>query len=214
MCFASGKQARLGMIQEAMAAEKAREQETQRASRLQEGVQRITNQFDSTAENAFGGFNDDYYNRFRQSQLDYYMPELNKQYEKARDALSFDHARAGTTNSSMASQNLADLAYQRDLNSADIVSRADAATGQQRQNVNAQKQALIGQLYSTENPDIASNLAVNSVKTLQNQQPQFGAIGELFKNAAVGLGSAFQSYNDPYARLGRAPLGSSGRNVS
>jgi hypothetical protein len=199
--------------QEIDAAEKARVNESDRQARLSQGVGEINRQFDSTADNAYGGFNDDYYNKFRQAQLDYYQPELEKQYAKSKETLAFDHARAGTTNSSMASQNLADLAYQHDLNSADIVSRADAATGEQRRNVNSQKQALIGQLYSTENPEIASNLALNSVKTLQNQQPQFSTIGELFKNAVVGASNAYTAYSDPYARLGKPNLGSAGRNV-
>lgn len=205
------------MIQNAMAEEKAaadaRERETQRQGRLQTGVSEINRQFDSTAENAYGGFNDAYYNKFRQAQLDYYMPELDKQFAKAKENLAFDHARAGTSNSSMASKNLADLAYQRDLNAADITSRADNATGEQRRNVNSQKQALISQLYSTENPEVASNLALNSVRTLQNQQPQFSSIGELFKNAVVGAGNAFTAYNDPYARLGRPGQRPAGRDI-
>lgn len=202
--------------QEQAAAEEARARETERQGRLSTGVNTINRMFnpEQYGGDAMSGFNDAYYDRYRQSQLDYYMPELTKQYDKAKENLTYDHARAGTLNSSMSSQNLADLAYQNDLNKANIISTADNATAQQRANVNSQKQALINQLYSTENPDVASNLALNSVRTIQNQTPQFSTIGELFKNAVVGATNAYSAYSDPYAKMGKPTnLGSPGRNV-
>lgn len=198
MCKASNRQARLAMMEQQRAADEARAKEDQRADRLKTGVDTIMKAFDAnkTADGAFGGFDDAYYDKYRQAQLDYYMPELNKQYKQAQDQLVFAQARAGTLNSSMANQNNADLIEQNALNKANIISKADNATGVLRQNVQAQKSALLNQLYATENPEIAANLATNSVKTLQNATPTLDSIGDLFKNTAVGIGSGYGTYTD------------------
>lgn len=198
MCKASNRQARLAMIQQQQAADEARAKESARSQRLETGVNTIMKAFDAnkTADGAFGGFDDNYYNKYRQAQLDYYMPELDKQFQQAQDDLTFAHARAGTLNSTMANKNVTDLLQQNDLNKANIISKADNATGQLRQSVQAQKQSLLNQLYSTENPDIAANLATNSVRTLQNATPSFDSIGDLFKNMAVGIGTGYGTYAD------------------
>lgn len=190
MCKASGKQARLAQMDAQRAADEARAKEDARAQRLDTGVKAINAQFDN------GNFNDAFYDKYRNAQLDYYMPELDKQFGQAKDQLVYAHARSGTLNSSMANQNNADLVQQNDLNKANIFSKADAATGQLRQSVQAQKSALLNQLYSTENPEIAANMATNSVRTLQNQTPQLDSIGDLFKNIAVGVGGGFGTYQD------------------
>jgi hypothetical protein len=143
-----------------------------------------------------GGFGDNFYNKYRRASLGYYMPELEKQFTKAKSNLNFDHARAGTLQSSMASENVADLVYQNTMNKALLRSKADNATTQLKNSVAAQKSAALTQLYSTEDPTIAANTATNSVRTLQNTTPEFSPMGELFKNAVVGASNYASAYND------------------
>lgn len=168
-------------------------------------------QYDTGAKT--GGFGDAFYNNYRDANLNYYMPELAKQYDKAKSNLTFDHARAGTLQSSMASENVADLVYQKSMNDALVRSKADNATAQLRNSVAAQKSAAMGQLYATEDPSIAANTATNSVRTLQNTTPEFSPMGELFKNAVVGASGFASGYND-YKNWGSPPgVGNSGRVV-
>ena len=207
MCMkVSGKQARLQMMQEAQAAAEARQREDERQGRLKAGT--------STIDSLFSGFGDDFYGKYKDNYLSFYNPEVDKQFGKAKDELTYGHARSGTLNSSAAGTNLADLTYQNDINKAQIASKADAAAAGLRQNVGSQKQAVLSQLYSTENPDIAANTALNSVRTIQNAQPDLNPLGDIFKLAAVGGGAAYNAYNDPYARLGSPPgFQGTGRNV-
>jgi hypothetical protein len=155
-----------------------------------------------------GGFDKAFYNKYRNASLDYYMPELQKQYTKAKSTLNFDHARAGTLQSSMASENVADLVYQNSMNEALLRSKADNATTQLKNSVAAQKSAALAQLYATEDPTVAANTATNSVRTLQNTTPEFSPMGELFKNAVVGASNFGSAYNQ-YQNWG-SPPGSSG----
>lgn len=161
-----------------------------------------------------GGFDNAFYDKYKSAYLDYYNPDVEKQYTDAKEQLNYAHARAGTLNSSMAGENLADLVYQNDMRKSEVASKADAAAGQLRQNVAQQKSAAINQLYSTENPDIAANTALNSVRTIQNAQPEFSPLGDLFKSAIVGAGSYMQAYNDPWNRMGGPPSVNAGRNVT
>jgi hypothetical protein len=154
-----------------------------------------------------GGFGDDFYNKYRSATLGYYEPELAKQYDKARSNLTYDHARAGTLQSSMAGDNLADLLYQNTNNLAMIRSKADAATGQLKTSVAGQKAAALGQLYATEDPGIAANVATNSVRNLQSTTPEFEPMGQLFNSAVVGATNYAGAYND-YKNWG-SPSGNS-----
>lgn len=162
-----------------------------------------------------GGFGDDFYNKYRTSSLDYYLPELDKQFTKAKSTLNFDHARAGTLQSSMASENVADLVYQNTMNEAMVRSKADNATAQLKNSVSAQKNGALTQLYATEDPSVAANTATNSVRTLQNSTPEFSPMGELFRNAVVGASGFAGGYND-YKNWGSPSGGGSGsgRTVS
>ena len=151
-----------------------------------------------------GGFGDEFYNKYKQANLDYYQPELSRQYAKSNSELNYSLARAGQLQSSTAGDKLADLVYQKDLNDAQISSRADAATGELRNTVSANKQAAINQLYSTEDPSLAANTATGMVRNVELTQPSFSPIGELFKPIAIGVGSGMTSYNNAknYAQPG------------
>lgn len=208
MCMkVSGRAARLQMIQDANDAQTARTQEDDRQARLQAASDKINKQFKQ--------FGSDYYNKYRQAVLDYYNPDVDKQYNKTRQQAIFDYARAGTLGSSQANETFADLQNQYDVNKANVVAKADTATGTQKKAVGDQKNAVIAQLYSTENPNVAANTATNTVRTLANAAPDLSPIGELFKTIAIGGGGFYNAYNDPYARL--TPGTSSpnaGRNVA
>ena len=209
MCMKmSGKAQRLQMMaqmnQEQEAAAQGRQQEEQRQGRLGEGVQAINRLFDPQAigDGTFSGFDDNFYNNYKKKYLDFYNPEVDKQYATAKERLAFQHADAGTFDSNTANKNFADLTEQYNVGKGQIASKADTAAGELKNQVGQQKNALINQLYSTENPDIATNTALNSVKTLQNTAPDLQPLGDIFKNLVVGGASAYNAYSNPYAKLG------------
>jgi hypothetical protein len=164
-----------------------------------------------------GGFKDAFYNNYRDSYLSYYQPQVEDQYTDAKDDTNFGYARAGTLNSSMSAQSLADL-YKKKLDQNSMVrSQADAATGQLRNNVADAKNSAINQLYATEDPTLATNLAANSVKGLQGSAPKYDPLGELFNAAAVGAAgyinansqraSSGGSYGSPGSRSRTSSVG-------
>jgi hypothetical protein len=159
-------------------AEEAARKEAERQMRLTTGTKQIND--------IFGGIGDGFYKKYQDAYLGYYQPQVNKQYNDARQKLTYDLARAGTLRSSVAGEKQGDL-YEKKLdNDAMIRSQADAATGQLRNNVSDAKNTAITQLYATEDPTLASNIAVNSVRGLQGQTPKYDPLGELFNIAAIG----------------------------
>src|SRR5262249_650494 len=105
-------------------------------------------------DKAFAGFNDDYYNKIKQSYLDYYDPQLKDQYNKAVDAVTYDFARKGALNSSAAIKKLADLKSLYGQQYAGIESAANDLVGQQRGSVSENYNNLLD--FNTNTADAAA----------------------------------------------------------
>ena len=98
------------------------------------------------------------------------------------------------------------------VNEAGLRAKADTDTSALRQSIASQQQQAYNQLYQTEDPTVAANTAANSAANAQLTQPNTGALGDMFKPIAIGLGSAVapvygasqaNSYLNP-----RSPMGS------
>jgi hypothetical protein len=171
----------------------AEKKEAERQARLATGKKGIDEQFSKIG--------DPFYKTYQDNYLNYYTPQVEDQYKIAKDDTNYGFARAGTLNSSMSAKGLADL-YKKKLDSDAMVrSQADAAVGQLRGNVLEAKNSAVNQLYATEDPTMATNLATNSVKNLQGQQPKYDPLGELFNTAAVGA-AGFINANSQRATSG------------
>jgi hypothetical protein len=178
----------------------AEKKEAERQGRLKTGKENI--------DKTFSGIGDDFYNNYTKNYLGYYQPQVEDQYSDARDETTFGMARAGTLKSSMAADQLSKI-YKQKLDADALVrSQADSAAGALRGNVLDSKNSAISQLYATEDPTLASNLAVNSVKNLQGTQPKYDPLGELFQVAATGA-AGYINANSQRASSG-GPSGSSG----
>ena len=173
-----------------------------------------------------GGFDDDFYNSYRQKVLDYYEPDEAKQYSEAQRDLTYNLARAGTLQSSTAADKQGDLAYNDALQKANIVANANQQTGQLQSQIQANKESLINQLYATDDPTLTANLAESSAKASQLQDPTLTPAAALFTPAMSAVGSAVSSYLNPYSPVAQGAGGgvssptpassnySSGKNVT
>jgi len=148
-----------------------------------------------------GGFGDDFYNKYRQSMLDYYLPQEGQQYGQARSDLAASLARAGQSESSTASRLLARLSQQDQLNRAQIASNADTQTGQLRTTIAGDEQSALNQLYSTEDPSVAANTAGNMVAAANLSKPVLNPAGALFDPITVGVGNALTGFLNPNAYI-------------
>lgn len=148
----------------------------------------ITSQYDTGQKT--GGFDDAFYNDYKQKVLDYYQPDEQRQYDSAQRDLKYSLARAGTLQSSTAADKQGELAYNDALQKANIVTNANAQEGNLKSQIQANKQSLINQLYSTEDPTLTANLAQSSAAASRLQDPNLTPAAALFTPALSTVGSA------------------------
>ena len=137
-----------------------------------------------------GGFDDAFYNNYKQKVLDYYQPDEQRQYDEAQRNLKYGLARAGTLQSSTAADKQGELAYNDALQKANIVANANAQEGNLKSQIQSNKQSLINQLYSTEDPTLTANLAQSSAAASRLQDPMLTPAAALFTPALTTVGSA------------------------
>jgi hypothetical protein len=150
----------------------------------------ITSQYDTGQRT--GGFDDDFFNAYKQKVLDYYQPDEQRQYDAAQRDLKYSLARAGVLQSSTAADKQGELAYSDALQKANIVANANTQEGNLKSQIQQNKQALINQLYSTEDPTLTANLAESSAAATRLQDPQLTPAAALFTPALTTVGSAVQ----------------------
>ena len=146
-------------------------------------------------------FGADFYNKYDQSILNYYMPQEGQQYNTARSSLSYSLARAGQLNSSVAGMDVSNLANQDAINRAQIASGADTQTAALRSTVQNDEQTSLNQLYSTEDPSVAANTAQNLVANANLTKPLLNPAGALFAPITVGVGNALSGFTNPLAYI-------------
>jgi hypothetical protein len=133
-----------------------------------------------------GGIGDEFYNKFKQGILDYYMPQVTDQYGDAKNELTYRLARAGTLRSSAATGEVADLAKQNTLNEAKVRSQADTAAADLKSRVASERAKAESQLYATENPEVAANQATAAIRNITAETPELSPLGQIFNIAAIG----------------------------
>ena len=155
-----------------------------------------------TAKGAMdSAFGDTFYNKYRQSILDYYSPQEAQQYSDARSSLAASLARAGQLDSSTATMDIAKLSKQDQINQANIASNADTQTGSLRTTIAQNEQSALNQLYSTEDPSVAANTAENMVANANLTKPLLNPAGALFAPLTVGVGNALSGFLNPTAYI-------------
>lgn len=171
-------------------ANEAKQKEADRQARLNVGKDAIDKLFG--ADN----FGDAFYNKYNQASLDYNMPQLQTQYNKAKQDLTYDLARAGTLRSTAAGQAQGYLENENAVNDAAIRAKADTDTASLRQSIASQQQQAYNQLYATEDPAVAANTATHMVANASIAQPNISPLGDLFKPLVIGATGAYQGYTD------------------
>ncbi len=192
-------------------AEAARRREQERQGRLDTGLANINE--------TFGTLGDQFYNDYRDAHTDYYLPQVSEQFDDASKQLKFNLARKGILDSTMAGEEGARLEKDKALAEGRVRGDADAAAGQLRDRTQQEKDASIAQLYATEDPDVAASGALNSMRSIQQTQPDFSALGQIFDITRSGISAArdryaLNEYNKAFYGGGLDPFrGGSGRNI-
>jgi hypothetical protein len=179
-------------------AEKARKEEERRQQEIREGTRKVNSVFDSQ-------FTDDYFNTQRQNYIDYANPQLEDQYGKAQEELTYALARAGNLDSSMRGQKVGELQQLYDLNKQKVADDAHAYSNQAKGNVEDARSNLITTLNATGDAKGAANSAISRAAVL-SQPAAYSPLTELFTNftAALGTQAALEKAN--YYSGGQVPV--------
>ena len=141
-----------------------------------------------------GGFDDAFYDKYKQAVLDYYQPQVDKQYSDAKKQAVYGLGRSGNLISSAANDLNADLATQNAVNVAGVRNQADTAAGDLRSQVNTEEQKATSQLYATEDPEVAAQQSLASVRDINNTTPQMSPLSALFNVATIGGANILKGY--------------------
>jgi microcystin-dependent protein len=200
------------MVQfEMQQAQEAKDKENLRQARLAQGKGAIDQLFGNA------NFDDAFYNKYRDANLDYSLPQLEDQYTKGKTGLNYDLARAGTLRSTMAGYAQGDLIKQKGVNEAAIRAKADTDTAALRQSIASQQNQAYNQLYATEDPTVAANTAATSVAGAQLSQPNLQPLNAVFTPVAIGLGTALSAPYGQYQAnqmVSKSPLGQGSQTQS
>jgi hypothetical protein len=171
-------------------AAQARADEMARQARIREGTDKVNTMFDSQ-------FTPEFYAGRRQAYLDYATPQLEDQYDKTLKNLTYALDRAGTTDSSIRAQKLADLQKLYDTNKRQVADTSLSQENSAKSNMEASRNSLINQLVATANVENAVNQATNQAKMLTAPEP-YQPLAQLFSQFATTVGTQADAERNAY----------------
>lgn len=168
----------MGKNDAAKEAERARQQEEERQGRIREGTTSINSTFDQ--------FNDDFFADRRASYTDFARPQIDDQYGKAKEQLTYALSRAGLGSSSVAGDQYADLDKAYQINLQDVVDKARAYETEARNSVESARADLIANLNATGDAQGATNAALSRAAALSHT-PAYSPVAQLFSDGTAAL---------------------------
>jgi hypothetical protein len=161
------------------AAKKQRAAEKDRQDRIRKGQKGI--------DTAFSQFNPQYYDQYKQSFGNFYLPQIEEQYGKAKDKLTAVLAGRGMLESSVGAQRFADAERTRADASADIGNRGMDAANDLRSRVESAKGNLYQLNSSAADPSLAASQASGQAMSFA-APPPLSPLGQVFAGTLQGLG--------------------------
>jgi len=177
-------------------AEIARQQEDERQARITAGTAKVND--------AFGGFNDDYYAGIGKSYLDYYNPQLDRQYNRAREALTYQLADSGNLDSSAAARKFGDLTSDYGVQKQTIANQAEGEKQGLRGQVEDNRGDLIRQLETGAGVDTTAASAMARANSL-SKPAAYSPLGDLFSQYTGALRTNAAMQGAGYPGIGGIP---------
>ena len=167
-------------------AEIARAAEERRQGRITAGTANI--------DNAFSGFNDNFYRGHQDAYSDYYQPQLDDQHADARKRLTLQLARTGNLSSSAGANQMADLKKFYDTQNTSVANRGLDAVNTLRGNVDQRKSQLYNDNRSAADPGSAASMAASAASSLQPSAPT-SPLANVFNDFFGNIGNAMGIQN-------------------
>jgi hypothetical protein len=150
-------------------------------------------------------FDDKFYNQRKQAYIDNYTPQLQDQFQKARENMAYALSRASLTRSSVATDQVARLNEANLVQANTIGSQAEADVNKLRTNVEDQRANLVSQLQASADPGGTANLALARTQSLRDAPVTYSPLGDVFNGIASGIGHFVQGAQTA-SYLSRYPL--------
>lgn len=193
--------------------------ETGRAAEQAQGTKDVND--------AFAQFTPDYYQKFVNDYMAHYQPQLDRQYDLAKNNVTYGLARSGNLASQTAADQAQNLAIQKGQAQADLSNQAIQAKSNLQNQVAGARQNLMGQVTSdatlgspiTPGSADAINASFNNTSAALAQirnsagdivsslsaVPQYSSLGSLFgglSNAATSAfgGAQYYNYNQAFGQ--------------
>lgn len=139
----------------------------------------------------FEGVSDPIWEQQAQAYLDFANPQLDDQYQDAREDMVYALQRQGQAESSLAGDKWADLERDYKLQQQGVAEQARGYANQAQNDIMSQKNSLLQTLNATADPGAVTASARDAIASLSNT-PSFSPLGPLFQNATAGLAAGLQ----------------------
>jgi len=156
-------------------AAESRQMEIDRQDRIKKGI--------SAVNDAFKGFDNNFYADQRTKYQAWARPQVAKQYNTSFDELKYGMARTGNQSSSAGAKAKGNLAYDLNMANQQIENNARDYEQKSRQTVEMARGDLIGQAVSTTDPTAAANSSLSRA-TSMSAGPAYTPVGALFQAAS------------------------------
>lgn len=180
-------------------AEIARQQEAARQARIRTGQSNI--------DQAFSGFDDNFYQGYQDQYTGYYNPQLEDQYGDAVKRLTLQLAQSGNLTGSAGANQFGDLEEYYNQQRLALTNRALDAVNTLRGNIDNKKSQLYADNRAAADPGSASSAAASAVQYLQPTAPSSplaNVFSDFFSNVGnqaairntqrINQGTGVQSY--------------------
>ena len=161
-------------------AEIAAQEEAARQKRIATGQASI--------DDAFAGFNDDFYNQYQNDYSGYYTPQLSDQYADSAKKLKLQLAQTGNLTGSVGANQLADLEEYYNNQQLAITGQSQDAVNQLRSNIDSSKSQLYADNRAAADPSNASAAAASAAASLQPSAPS-SPLANVFSDFFSNLGN-------------------------
>lgn len=130
-------------------------------------------------DSAFSKFDDPYYEGVGKAYQDYYNPQLDRQYQTARDQVTYGLANSGGLDSSAGAKKFGDLTADYGIQKQQIADRAIGAQQDLKGNVERNRSELVQQLETGSGVESTGATALARAGSL-SAPAQFSPLGDLF----------------------------------
>lgn len=171
--------------QAALAAQQAQARaEEERQGRIREGKAGI--------DTAFQQFDPTYYQNYQNTVKDYYTPDVNRQYDLAKDKMIATLAGRGTLESTVGASKFGELEGTRTGALAEVGNKAVDASNELKSKVEGAKTNLYQLNANVADPSLAASQASGAAASIVAPQT-LSPLGSVFANVLNGIGTVNKS---------------------